>query len=62
MKARPGDLLYVADERWWLGGLRSSHCRAGEPHDEGNVVLMHQAAFDAGNFIPGRRVNVEKFF
>lgn len=62
MKAKPGDLLYVSDARWWLGGLRSSHCRAGQPHDEGNVVLMHEDAFEAGSFLPGRRVKVEKFF
>ncbi|MHC4089317.1 MAG: sodium:solute symporter family protein [Planctomycetota bacterium] len=25
IKARPGDLLYVCDTRWWLGGLHSTH-------------------------------------
>jgi SSS family solute:Na+ symporter len=62
LKARAGDLLYVADARRWLGGLRSSHCRAGTPHEGGNVVLMHAEAFKAGSFVPGRRVRVEKFF
>ncbi|MFQ5804888.1 MAG: sodium:solute symporter [Phycisphaerae bacterium] len=62
LKAREGDLLYVADARPWLGGLRSSHCRAGKPHEEGNVLLMHEEAFKAGSFLPGRRVRVEKFF
>jgi len=62
LKARPGDLLYVADARRWLGGLRSAHCRAGEPHELGNVVLMSQAAYQAGRFLPGRRVRVEKVF
>jgi hypothetical protein len=62
MKAKEGDLLYVADARRWLGGLRSSHCRAGQPHDQGNVVLMAAEAFKAGNFRPSRRVRVEKFF
>lgn len=62
LKARPGDLLYVADARRWLGGLRSAHCRAGEPHELGNVVLMSQAAYRAGRFLPGRRVRVEKVF
>ncbi|MFH1746437.1 MAG: sodium/solute symporter [Planctomycetota bacterium] len=62
MKAQEGDLLYVADARRWLGGLRSSHCRAGHPHDEGNVVLMAAEAFEAGSFLPDRKVRVEKFF
>ncbi len=62
LKARAGDLLYVGDARWWLGGLRSTHCRAGEPHEAGNVVLIHQEAFELGNFLPRRRVRVEKFF
>ncbi len=62
LKAAPGDLLYVSDSRWWLGGLRSSHCRAGEPHNEGNAVLMHEDAYEAGNFLSGRTVRVEKFF
>jgi SSS family solute:Na+ symporter len=62
MRARPGDLLYAADARRWLGGLRSLHCRAGQPHDQGNVVLMHAEAFRAGNFVPGRPVRVEMFF
>ena len=62
MKAQPGDLLYVADARRWLGGLRSSHCRAGEPHNLGDVVLMNATAFEDGSFVPGRRVRIEKFF
>lgn len=62
LQAQPGDLLYVGDARWWLGGPCSLHCRAGTPHAEGNVVLMHADAFDAGSFLPGRAVRVEKMF
>ena len=62
MKARPGDLLYVSDARRWLGGLRSLHCRAGRPHDQGNLVLMHEAAYESGSFVSGRKVRVEMFF
>ncbi len=60
MKAEPGDLLYIADGRWWLGGLRSSHCRAGEPHNEDHVVYMTANAFDLASFLKGRPVKVEK--
>ncbi len=27
MAAEPGDIIYVCDRRWWLGGLRSVHTR-----------------------------------
>ncbi len=62
MKVSEGDLLYVADARRWLGGLRSLHCRAGRGHDQGNVVLMHEDAFKEGSFVADRAVRVEKFF
>jgi len=62
LKAREGDLLYVADARRWLGGLRSSHCRAGKPHERGNVMLINEEAFKAGNLLTDRPVRIEKFF
>ncbi len=62
LHANEGDLLYVADARWWLGGLRSLHCRAGAPHDSGDAVLMDRQAFEAGSFVPGRPVRVEIVF
>ena len=31
LEAKPGDLVYVCDRRWWLGGLRSVHALLGEP-------------------------------
>ena len=62
LKASPGDLIYVADRRWWLGGLRSLHCRAGQPHDEGAGVLMAAEAAEAGSFKLANDVRVEKFF
>ena len=60
MKAKEGDLLYVSDSRWWLGGLRSSHCRAGTPHGDPGVILMNAEAYDAGSFLTGRGVRIEK--
>ena len=27
MAAGPGDIIYISDRRWWLGGLRSVHTR-----------------------------------
>ena len=27
MEAEPGDIIYISDQRWWLGGLRSHHVK-----------------------------------
>jgi len=60
MKAAPGDLMYVADARKWLGGLRSVHVKIGEPHQEPGVVKMSEAIYQEGNFVKGKGVIVEK--
>ncbi len=61
MKAEEGDLLYVADARWWLGGLRSVHVIAGAPHDGDNkVIFLSQKTAAEGNLHADRRVKVEK--
>ncbi|MFH1532161.1 MAG: sodium/solute symporter [Pseudomonadota bacterium] len=40
LKARSGDLVYVADRRWWLGGLRSLHARLEvAPGVEGEIGI-----------------------
>ena len=33
--AEPGDLLYLSDRRWWLGGLRSVHVAVSEVLEDG---------------------------
>lgn len=60
MKAKPGDLIYIVDARAWLGGLRSVHVKAGEPHDQPGEVRMSEKVFEEGNFVVGRPVKVEK--
>ena len=30
LDAHEGDLLYISDKRWWLGGLRSAHAVVGK--------------------------------
>lgn len=62
LRARPGDLVYVADDRWWLGGLRSLNCRLGEAHDRDGVLLISPTAVTAGSFLPNRGVKIEKVF
>ncbi len=59
--AGPGDLAYVCDKRWWLGGLRSAHARIHDSHHElGEVVLIAPDVLEAGHFQDGRLVEVEK--
>jgi hypothetical protein len=60
LAAEPGDLLYVADERWWLGGLRSVHVRAGAPHNAGEVIQLPTSVAERGKLIASRQLRVEK--
>lgn len=63
MKAGDGDMIYVEDARWWLGGLRSVHTHAAKPHERGrDVVLMSKETFDDALMIKGRPVTLEKVF
>ncbi|MBN1423520.1 sodium:solute symporter family protein [Candidatus Fermentibacteria bacterium] len=54
-----GDLVYVADDRWWLGGLRSVQLKAGRAAEEGVVVLAPEEV-ERGSFDPSRPLRVEK--
>ena len=60
MKARTGDLIYVADKRWWLGGLRSLHATLKVSEIDAGTILV------PGNYITdsflrvGEEVVVEK--
>jgi len=59
MAAGPGDLLYACDPRWWFGGLRSVHVKAGDPGEEGICRVSPDALADA-HFTDGQEVTVEK--
>ena len=59
LAAEPGDLLYVSDDRWWLGGLRSVHVRAAEPHADGFMKLS-AADVERGQLKPTRPARVQK--
>ncbi len=60
MKANPGDLVYIQDSRWWLGGLKSAHSIFGEPHNEDGVVYLNQSHLDHGQFVEGLSLKAEK--
>ncbi|MBN4081055.1 sodium:solute symporter family protein [Caldithrix abyssi] len=60
MKAKSGDLVYVQDTRWWLGGLKSAHSTFGEPHDEDGVAYLNKAHLDHGQFVDEYHLKAEK--
>ena len=35
----PGDLLYISDRRWWLGGLYSAHTVVNVLFDEPKKII-----------------------
>jgi SSS family solute:Na+ symporter len=62
MAAEPGDLLYTSYVRWWYGGLRSVHVKAGEPSESEDKELIRISPEDAAtaHFTEGQQVVVEK--
>jgi len=60
MKANPGDLVFIEDSRWWLGGLKSAHSVYGEPHNEDGLVYINNNHLNHGQFIEGLKLKAEK--
>jgi hypothetical protein len=62
MAAEPGDLLYASHVRWWYGGLRSVHVKAGEPSESEDTEMLRIGPEDAdsAHFTEGQEVVVEK--
>ena len=61
MKANVDDLIYMADSRWILGGLRSDHVYVTEPHT-GNEVKMAKSTFENAMFLEDKLITLEKIF
>ena len=40
--AEVGGLVYLCDNRKWLGGLKSIHSGYGEPHNTDGVAMITQ--------------------
>ena len=59
MSAETGDLIYITDPRWWLGGLRSLHCTVTAV-TEGDAIHISQEAHDYAHFNKEQQVSVEK--
>ena len=60
LAAGDGDLVYVCDKRWWLGGLRSTHGTVQGSHDHGEVVYLAKDLADNGHFLAGKMIVLEK--
>lgn len=60
LKAKAGDLLYVADPAWWYGGLRAANVIAGEPHSEKNKIYISKEIMQQGSLRINRDLVVEK--
>lgn len=60
MKANPGDLVYIQDVRWWLGGLKSAHSVFAKPHNEDGVVYLNSSELNHGQFLNGMQIKAEK--
>ena len=60
MAADVGDLVYLADERKWLGGLKSIHSVYSDPHTKDGTVYITQAHVEMGMFDPERKLRAEK--
>ena len=60
MKANPGDMIFIADTRWWLGGLRAAHARVLEKKKKKGVVVLPRSYLDDNSLLPKRGVSVEK--
>ena len=54
------DVLYVADTRWWLGGLRSLHVVAdADPAVPQGRIILADDAIRAGRLRPNHPARVE---
>jgi hypothetical protein len=62
MKAEVDDLIYMEDSRWYLGGLRSAHVKATQPHNDADVIKMNRFTFEDAMFLQGKKVTLEKIF
>ena len=60
MKANPGDLVFIEDSRWWLGGLKSVHSVYGKPHNEDGLVYINNNHLNHAQFVEGLKLKAEK--
>ena len=59
LKAGPGDLIFIADTRWWLGGLRAAHARVKDAEGTKGILRVPAGFLEHNSLVPRRPVNVE---
>jgi SSS family solute:Na+ symporter len=63
LKAQEGDLLYLSDSRWYLGGLRSDHVKAASTHQEADdLIIMAPSTHENAYLLPDHSVMLLKIF
>ena len=60
MSAEVGDMIYVADGRWYLGGLRAAHAVVGDNKGDKGVLRIPANFVTENNLLPEKGVLVEK--
>ncbi len=55
-----GDLLYLSDARWWLGGFRAMHVKAGPPSESDETLDLPRSVLNESNLLADRKTRVEK--
>ncbi len=60
LAARPGDLVFVSDARWWLGGLKASQAFLLPPHNQDDRIEIGKDLAYEASLTSDRLVTVEK--
>ena len=61
MKAKTDDIIYMADQKWYLGGLRSGHFRLASCHKgDFRQVKCSKATFKKAYLLLNRKVFIKK--
>jgi len=61
LAAHDGDIIYISDSRWWLGGLRSYHVKVKTKASLANSEIeMSSATYDDAYFLDHHTVTAEK--
>ena len=63
IEAEEGDIIFVTDARWWLGGLRASHGKVHRVEDDGTAWAQVSDEM-YGEVLPGkvRPVKVQRLY
>ena len=58
LKGEIGDIIYISDTRWYLGGLKSTHAILGKVSDS-DKILISQEVHDHAQFDFNRKIFIE---